>query len=104
MTLPGWDRFGFADGVLFVLFAEKHICLLECLGYFTISLGEGWRRLEWHGNTLKKRCFGFLSRSVTEGSMERMTFSDGSSYQRKILIEFNNKLFGLLSSQIHFFY
>lgn len=78
MTLPGWDRFGFADGVLFVLFAEKHICLLECLGYFTISLGEGWRRLEWHGNTLKKRYFGFLSRSVTEGSMERMTFSDGN--------------------------
>lgn len=26
------------------------------------------------------------------------------SYQRKILIEFNNKLFGLLSSQINFFY
>lgn len=26
------------------------------------------------------------------------------SYQRKILIEFNNKLFGLLSSRINFFY
>lgn len=39
--------------------------LLGSLGYFAVSVEEGWKSWELYGNTLKKACFGSLNRGLT---------------------------------------